>query len=562
MLDRFFAEKLAGEVNNLYKGERIKIISYDRYNLRMIFNSGKPNLILSAHPLFNGIMQEFKSKNMPGMIGNWTDLTIFNDAIKGLTIKNVRCSDKDRIIFFDINDNIQIVCHLFGRNSNIIITEKDRIKWSLNKRRDIGKVYEEPKRVELPSVYDIGVEGIIRIIRVYKSIILYKAISSSIREITPDTARFLIEYICLPPQINIDDISDDNIKELSKTIYDYCNSYNNEEIAFRVLRGYSGNLYISPLQSPNCMKEVNSEDKSPLRLLRKYNELLYTYTERQLLERQALLKISKRMKKLEEKIKYAKERLREFKSFHDLRHKGDIIMSNLHILEKGRGSVVLPNGSGEGNVIEIELDPSLTPYENAVIYYKKAKKMERSLNKIPVEIKKLKSELEKLPDPDYLSELTDEKLKEIISQRVIARVVEAKPRKKAREFLGLHILKVDVRLGVVVYIGRDARSNEYVTFRLAKGNDLWFHAFERHGSHIILKLQKGREPTGDDIMKSAKLSAYFSKGRSDSKVDVVYTKAKYVKKTKIIDKVIYSNNKSIIVKPASIEELGLNVDRL
>jgi len=562
MLDRFFIEKLACNINKIYKGNEIKRVSCSKYNIRLEFYVDKSNLILSAHPLFYGITQENKAVSISSVSGKWSELPILNKNIEGLIIKNVRCSDRDRVIFFDLGENIQVICNLFGRNSNILITKINRIEWSLNEREEIGRVYSETKKIELPGAYDIGIEGIIEIINRYKSFPLYKVISSNIREITPDTAKFLIEYICLSPEINIDDVSDDDIKALYSAILDYCNAYKSEITEFRILKGLSGNLYLSPLKSSDCMMQVNSEYTSPLRLLSKYHGLIYEYTEKQSLERKSILEIKRRRRRLEEKIKEVEERLSECKLFDSVRHKGDIVMANLHILKKGDELAVLPDSAEEGNLIEIELDPSLAPYENAVRYYKKAKKMEKSLKRIPEEIKKMKDELEGLPEPDSISELDKEELNRIISRGIAVRKLKGRPERRDKEFSGLHILKVEVRTGVVIYIGRDARSNEYVTFRLAKGNDLWFHAFERHGSHLVLKLQKGREPSGDDIIMSAKLAAYFSKGRSEGKVEVVYTQAKYVKKTKVVGRVSYSNNKSVIVKPASIEDSGLNAIRL
>ncbi|MGQ9706921.1 MAG: NFACT RNA binding domain-containing protein [bacterium] len=559
MIDRFLAKILAEEVDEIYRGERIRNISYNLYNLRLKFHVDKPSLILSAHPNFYGIVQENKTKGVPGVIGNWVDLTHVIKDIEDLVVVSVVCCDKDRVIYFNVSNNIQIICKFFGRRSNIIITYQYKIIWSLNKFDKVGNRFVEPEEKELPSVYDVCKEGFLRTIKGVRSGQSYKVISSILKEITPDTAKFLIEYICLPLDIRIDKVSDEKLIELSRVILDYCNAYKKKEVNFRILRGMSGVYYLSPLVASDCMEQIGTEETSALGVLQRHNELLEKMLVRDSIVRQAYLEIKRKRERLESKIKRAEERLENAKLYSSLRKMGDILMANLGMIKKGSESVILPDSSVEGNRIEISLDPSLSPYENAVVYYKNAKKMERALNRIPDEIERLKFELEELPKPDSVINLGEEELRKIITHKIGFKRVEEKKNKK---FLDLHILKVEIRKGAVVYIGRDARSNEYVSFRLAKGNDLWFHAFERHGSHLILRLQKGREPTGDDIITSAKIAGYFSKGRNDSKVEVVYTRAKYIRKTKVIGKVLYSNNKSIIVKPTSIDDLGLRVERL
>ena len=86
--------------------------------------------------------------------------------------------------------------------------------------------------------------------------------------------------------------------------------------------------------------------------------------------------------------------------------------------------------------------------------------------------------------------------------------------------------------GRQILAGRSGRSNEEVTFRLARSEDLWFHAASLPGAHVILKLEPGEDPTEADVLEAAAVAAYFSKARSSSRVDVMVTERKNVSKIK------------------------------
>ncbi|MCP4634715.1 MAG: DUF814 domain-containing protein [candidate division Zixibacteria bacterium] len=106
--------------------------------------------------------------------------------------------------------------------------------------------------------------------------------------------------------------------------------------------------------------------------------------------------------------------------------------------------------------------------------------------------------------------------------------------------------------GIKIYIGRDGKDNDKLTFGFASKNDLWFHAQQSHGSHIILKRpQKNYDFSQNQINTAAAIAAYYSKARSSSSVPIIYTLVKYVRKPRGAPpgKALYSNEKSILVEP-------------
>ena len=111
--------------------------------------------------------------------------------------------------------------------------------------------------------------------------------------------------------------------------------------------------------------------------------------------------------------------------------------------------------------------------------------------------------------------------------------------------------------GWQVYLGKSALTNDELTFSFARKDDIWFHAWQAFGSHLILRPpQKGAIPDNKIIFQAASLAAYFSKARHSGKVPVIYTEVRYVRKVKkVLGKVTYTNEKSLMVEPKNPEQI-------
>jgi predicted ribosome quality control (RQC) complex YloA/Tae2 family protein len=109
--------------------------------------------------------------------------------------------------------------------------------------------------------------------------------------------------------------------------------------------------------------------------------------------------------------------------------------------------------------------------------------------------------------------------------------------------------------GRKLLVGRSSSENELISLKLSNPWDYWFHAKGIPGSHVVLKLPKGEEPTEDELLLAASAAAYFSKGRSSGKVLVDYTQAKNLKKPPGTPKgfVTYTGEKTLVVRPETFE---------
>jgi predicted ribosome quality control (RQC) complex YloA/Tae2 family protein len=140
----------------------------------------------------------------------------------------------------------------------------------------------------------------------------------------------------------------------------------------------------------------------------------------------------------------------------------------------------------------------------------------------------------------------------------VAEAVERLERRKARTGTGRTQRRgkpIEVRLSdeARIYVGRSPRGNAELTFRLARPRDLWFHARNTPGAHVILHIDSGREPSAAELERAASLAAYHSKGRASERVDVDFTERKFVRRRQNAPPglVFYTNARTIAAAPMS-----------
>ena len=221
---------------------------------------------------------------------------------------------------------------------------------------------------------------------------------------------------------------------------------------------------------------------------------------------------------------------------------GNIILANLHLINPGQSKAILTDIYDQSE-ITVSLDPDLTPVENAERYFKKEKGLPHSLQILENKIRKAQEELinleQKLATITRSSDL--KALKPLVSDQ-----------KKKDEEENLPFRKFTVE-GFDVLVGKHAESNEKILNYYSDKNDLWLHAKDVSGSHVLIKCGNKEVVPENVLEKAASLAAYYSKNRKQSLVTVAYTQRKFVRKIKGAEKgkVTVSNEKSILVAPVS-----------
>ncbi len=241
---------------------------------------------------------------------------------------------------------------------------------------------------------------------------------------------------------------------------------------------------------------------------------------------------------------YDRERLRQL---------GDIVTANIHKIVKGQTTVECEDFYDEDMaVISIPISPILSPQQNAAKFYKDYTRMKNAEKELTKQMELGETELTYLQS--VLEELnraqTEAELEEI--KRELQEVGYLRPeagRKKVKQ-AKLAPMRFESTDGYPIYVGRNNRQNDELTFKLARKDDIWCHASKVHGSHVIISCG-GTIPPDDTVTQAAQLAAYYSETSGGQNIPVDVVPVKLVKKTpdRKPGMVIYHSHRTVIVNP-------------
>lgn len=247
---------------------------------------------------------------------------------------------------------------------------------------------------------------------------------------------------------------------------------------------------------------------------------------------------------------------KELESTYDrerLRQLGDILTANLHRIVKGQTAVSCEDFYDEEMaLIDIPLSPVLSPQQNAAKFYKDYARMKNAQKELTrqialgqVELEYLKSVLEELNRAQTEGEL--EEIRGELQEGGYLRAETGKRRPKQAKVQPMRFESTD---GYPIYVGRNNRQNEELTFRLARKDDVWCHASKVHGSHVIISCG-GSVPPDDTVTQAAQLAAYYAETAGGQNIPVDVTTVKQVKKIPNgkPGMVIYHTYKTVIANP-------------
>ena len=253
---------------------------------------------------------------------------------------------------------------------------------------------------------------------------------------------------------------------------------------------------------------------------------------------------------------YDRERLRQL---------GDILTANLHRVVKGQTVISCEDFYDEEmKMVDIPLSPILSPQQNAAKFYKDYTRMKNAEKELThqislgqTELEYLKSVLEELNRAQNEAEL--EEIRRELSDGGYLRQDGGKKRVKQGKLAPMRFVSTD---GYPIYVGRNNRQNEELTFKLARKDDIWCHASKVHGSHVIISCA-GTTPPDNTITQAAQLAAYYAETTGGRNVPVDVTPVKQVKKIPNgkPGMVIYHTYKTVIANPyADIVVDALNAE--
>ena len=193
----------------------------------------------------------------------------------------------------------------------------------------------------------------------------------------------------------------------------------------------------------------------------------------------------------------------------------------------------------ENNEKEITLDPAKTVLQNMERFFANIKKAKSGIENSGKRLESLNEELKKLNDVSVLTE----EAKSVFKQK-----------KKQTGHVPYH--EFHAANGRVFLVGKEAADNDELTFKIALPHDLWFHAKDYHGSHVIMRMKKGEEPKHEDILTAYRLAILYSRAKKGGCGEVWFTARKNVTKRKgmAAGLVNFKNAKVIYMKDVAMPE--------
>jgi predicted ribosome quality control (RQC) complex YloA/Tae2 family protein len=261
--------------------------------------------------------------------------------------------------------------------------------------------------------------------------------------------------------------------------------------------------------------------------------------------------LRKTIKKLRRRIEAWHEDLAKADKYKAYARYGELIKANLRTIRKGQIDVTLVDYFDEGLPnLTIPLDQTKTPQGNMDDYFRKHRKHLAAERELHPRIEEGRRELETLqreltaieqgtwkpPDRSYPTIRV-----RALSQAGMEKVRQERHRGPFRRFISSD--------GLAMYVGRNARENDELTFGVAKSDDLWLHARGTPGSHVVVRLEKGADVPPETLRDAATLALLYSDLKKSGKGDIVYTRRKWVKKAKgqALGGVTVSQEKSLFV---------------
>ena len=538
-IDGISLSKIKEELKKILEGKRInRIFKNNEYTISIHF--GKIELLLSCIPALS-ICYITKSKEQPILDIASSIISNLRKNLMNAMLTDIEQLGFDRILAFHfsrINElgeikKYKIYFECIGKLSNVIFTDEENkildtlkkfhISENFDRTLFLGETYTRPK-------FD------------------KKIIPVNITE--NDFNRFLENKIPLANEIEgvgkfLNDI---------KSFKDFKNILNSDvkaKIYFKDKKIKLATVLDLDFKDYDEVKEFSSYDE----MINFYIDYEHTTTSFMLLKNRLENLLEKKLKKLKKTLSLIKKDIEDSKTMNSIKEKGDILASVLYNVKRGMNSIKAYDFYNNKEV-EIELDPLISPNENLDRVYRRYNKVKRGLTNAIRREKEIKEEIAYVESTLlFIENSTDViSLREIEEELVKLHYIKSLHNKKKTK------LKKEVKYGLIegenylILYGRNNLENDNLTFKVSAKDDYWFHVKDIPSSHIILKTSK---LTDELIVKSAQVSAYFSKANLREKVTVDYTLRKNVSKPNGAKPgfVIYVSQKSVVVEKVELEKI-------
>lgn len=569
--DGIVTKKVVDELQNLIDYKIDKIYQPDKNTIVLGLYGNFTNYALLACISSNNYRIHLTTNNIKNPKIALNFCMLLRKHILGYKIKKIHTKSLERIVYIDLenSENINkiekktLVIELMSKHSNIILLDKngiiiDSIRHTLveeKAQRDIYPTsrYFEPTMTKCNFLEVKNFEDFYKTLKIKDEEDVLEVISNTFNGISLSNLKELVK------QTKKDYSSNKAIAHRAyDVIWDFLNRNDLEIKTILIKNGIPKDYCLSLAKESNKRFSLNYS-LDDFYFQKENSEIFINY-------RNTLLNIIlNTLKKYEKRLVNIDEKLSECKNMNKYKLYGELITANLYkIPNYNIDRISLENYYNNNEVIEICLDKKYSPQHNAKRFYKKYTKLKNASEIVKKqkeetieEIKYIEStiyELEDCKNYEDVNEIYNEiSENEIFKNYFVNKKIKSNKTKNPSKtttdkYAKFNPLKYTIE-GFLIYVGRNNKENDYLTNKFAKKDDLWFHAKEIHGSHVILKINKNEKVPENIIYEAAKLAVKHSKAKESSNVPVDYCKVAFVKKIpgNKPGLVTYKNNQTIYV---------------
>ena len=516
--DGFFLHHMVEELRTELLNGRIQKINqpFDQeLVLQIRSNRQSHRLLLSAHPVFGRIQLTDTTFENPAQPS--TFIMVLRKYLQGAVIESIEQIENDRIVEItvsnknEIGDDIQatLIIEIMGKHSNILLVDKSshkilevikHIGFSQNSYRTLlpGATYITPPSTDALNPFTIKDEKLFEILQTQE--LTARNIQSLFQGLGRDTANELENLLVNDKLSNFRNFFKQETKPCLTDKYFSCVPFSN--------------AIDDHFSSLSQLLDVFYKDKA----------------ERDRVKQQAselIRRVENELQKNRQKLKKQEKELQATENAEEFRQKGELLTTFLHQVPNDQDQVVLDNYY-TNQPITIALDKALTPNQNAQKYFKRYQKLKEAVKYLTELIEETKATIlylesvETVLNQAGLDEIAEIR-EELIQTGFIRRRQREKiqKRKKPEKYLAS-----DGK--TIILVGRNNLQNEELTFKIARKEELWFHAKDIPGSHVVIS--GNLNPSDEVKTDAAELAAYYSKGRLSNLVQVDMIEVKRLNK--------------------------------
>lgn len=562
--DGIFTKAVVDEITPLLLNGKInKINQPDKNEINIqIYNKENYKLLLSCANNLSRIHLSEKNKKNP--ITAYNFCMLLRKHLVGGTIKNIYQHKMDRVVCFEIENLNELkelnkkllIIEIMGKHSNIILVDKesnkiiDSIKHIDSRQSSIREVFpnkdyffvKDEKENILEENYRLPSE----ILKNSEPISMKKFFYTNYLGFSPTISYELLNNSNIDMDINSVNLSEDDIQKLDENFKILVENIKNKKYFPILIQDEVKNNKDFYCFDLNLYK--NKESVSNISNL--VENFYHNNSLRDRINQKASgfkKVLTTKLNRLSNKYSAMNDELLNNKSKEDLKIFADLLSINIYKIEKGMKKIVLENIYDNMNEVEISLDEKKSPRENIESYYKKYKKLKtadeiikQELPKIETEIAYIKQILETIEIITELNELSE------IEEELISLGYVKKSKKNKQKLEKSKPYVFETKSGALIYVGKNNLQNENLTLKFANKNDIFFHAQDVPGSHVILR---GANLTEDDYKIAGFLAGYYSYFKNEGYANVDYTEKKHIRKAKGtgLGMVYYDNYKTLFI---------------